>query len=142
MRRARSATILSMGAVMFLWTNLSFAESPHGTVWGRQSARTGRGWVQFRAYVLYAGATVSNSRGSSSSRFYRLNHRLGQLIIVMPTEMPEIPWHQLWLKGDDQLFTTLAAEELLFKEIEISGLLREYQLTTGILELVSIQVAR
>ena len=38
------------------------------------------------------------------------------------------------------MFETLSAEENLFKDIEISGLLREYLPTMGIVDLPTVQV--
>jgi hypothetical protein len=51
-----------------------------------------------------------------------------------------LQYHQLWLRGDDQLFATLAAEENRFKEIKVSGLLREYLPTSEMLDLASVQI--
>jgi hypothetical protein len=51
-----------------------------------------------------------------------------------------LPYHRLWLKGEDSMFARLLAEERLFVEIRLFGLLREYQPGTGILELGHIEV--
>ena len=46
-----------------------------------------------------------------------------------------LPSRRLWLKGGDQVFETLAAEETLFRKVEVAGLLREYLPTAGTLAL-------
>lgn len=51
-----------------------------------------------------------------------------------------LPYHSLWLNGEDRLFETLAAEENLFRDVEISGLLREYLPTMGIVDLPTVRV--
>jgi len=55
-------------------------------------------------------------------------------------ETAVLPYRHLWLRSEDRLFETLAAEENLFKEIEVSGLLREYLPTAGTLDLATVQV--
>jgi hypothetical protein len=50
-----------------------------------------------------------------------------------------LPYRRLWLRGGDQLFAALTAEENLFKEVEVSGLLREYLPTSGTLDLATVQ---
>jgi hypothetical protein len=36
-----------------------------------------------------------------------------------------LPAHRLWMRGGEHVWRVLAAEENFFKEIEVSGLLRE-----------------
>jgi len=71
---------------------------------------------------------------------YLLLHRRGSIVIQGFAEQPVLPYHRLWLKGEDSMFNKLLAEEQLFIEVRISGLLREYQPDTGILELGQIEV--
>jgi hypothetical protein len=71
---------------------------------------------------------------------YQLNHRLGHVVIEIPTDAAALPYHRLWLNGEDQLFETLAAEENRFKEVEITGQLREYRPTVGIVDLPTLRV--
>jgi hypothetical protein len=56
------------------------------------------------------------------------------------SRQPVLPYHWLWLKGDDQAFDKLLAKEQLFIEIRLSGPLREYLPDVGILDLGHIEV--
>ena len=140
MRRTRGATIVVIGVAMCLWASLVAGGQEYGGSWRGMGSWSGRGWVQFRGHVLCAGQTASTARGSSPSRFYRLNHRLGQVMMEVTAGAESLPYHSLWVNGEDRLFEVLAAEETLFKEIEISGLLREYRPTVGILYLPTLHV--
>ena len=82
----------------------------------------------------------STAHGNTFSRFYRLNHRLGQVVMEVTVGAEALPYHSLWMNSEDQVFETLAAEENLFKEVEVSGLLREYRPTVGILYLPTVQI--
>jgi hypothetical protein len=61
-------------------------------------------------------------------------------MMKIATGAPTLPYHSLWLNGEDRLFEMLAAEENLFKDIVISGLLREYAPTMAIVDLPTVQV--
>jgi hypothetical protein len=103
----------------------------------------GKGWVQFRGHVLCAGCTLEELRSTlpvPRNRLYQLNHRQGQVVMEVNPEDATLPYHRLWLKGTDDVFATLAAEENLFKEIEVSGLLREYLPTSGTLDLATVKI--
>ena len=139
MRRTRSAAILRIGALL-LWTSLVMGGQGYSGAWGRSGVGPGRRWVQFRGHVLCVGCTLKAERVVSSSRLYQLNHRLGQVVIKVTSGGPALPYRCVWVKGDDRLFETLAAEENLFRELEISGVLREHLPATGILELPIVQV--
>jgi hypothetical protein len=140
MRRTPSASILSIGMALFLWANLAIGGQEYGGAWSRIGSGPGKGWVQFRGHVLCAKQPASTAHGSTPSRFYRLNHRLGQVVIEVTVGAEELPYHSLWMNSEDQVFETLAAEENLFKEVEVSGLLREYRPTVGILYLPTVQI--
>jgi len=60
---------------------------------------------------------------------------------VLPGESV-LPYQRIWLKGTDQMFDTLAAEERRFSKVRLSGLLREHRLDVGILELAYIDVTQ
>ncbi len=62
---------------------------------------------------------------------YQLSHTKGQVVIeVKSASDPEVwsyfawPPH-IWVRAEDGLFEQLAAEKNLFKEVEITGLLRD-----------------
>jgi hypothetical protein len=139
MRSTQSMRILRIGALL-LWTSLVMGGQGYSGTWGRSGVGPGRRWIQLRGYVLCAGCTLNAKRAVSFPRLYQLNHRLGQVVMKATSDNHALPYRRLWLKGDDRLFERLAAEENLFRELEISGVLREYLPTTGILELPRVQV--
>ena len=58
---------------------------------------------------------------------------------VNPTDA-SLPAHRLWLRGGAHVWRMLAAEENFFKEIEVSGLLRESLPTLAILDLPDVRI--
>ncbi len=101
---------------------------------------SGRGWVQLRGRILCTHCTLRPQRALSSARLYQLTHRLEQVVIQVNSVSSPLPYRCLWLKSADRVFETLTAEENLFKEVESSGLVREYRLTSAVLDLVTVQV--
>ncbi len=142
MKRTRRAVLMSIG-VALLWASLvtggqGYIEDPGGF-----GFRLGKGWMQLRGHILCAGCTLEelhNAPPAPRSRLYQLNHRRGQVVMQVNPEDASLRYHRLWLKGGDELFEILAAEENLFKEIEVSGLLREYLPTSGTLDLATVRV--
>jgi hypothetical protein len=132
--------VLSIGAILLLWATLAVGGQEYGGGWSRIGSVPGKGWVQFRGHVLCSKHPASAAHGSSPSRVYRLNHRLGQVVMQVTVEAEALPYHSLWVNSEDHVFETLAAEENLFKEVEISGLLREFRPAVGILYLPTVQV--
>jgi hypothetical protein len=55
-------------------------------------------------------------------------------------EDASLPAHRLWLRGGEHVWRMLAAEEDFFKEIEVSGLLRESLPTLAILDLPDVRI--
>jgi hypothetical protein len=123
--------------IVLLWFSLVSGEWEY-----QRGSRVGAGkhWVQFTGRVLCSGSTHKAQPATSASRFYRIKHRRGQVVMKITAGASALSYHSLWLNGEDRLFETLAAEENLFKDIEISGLLREYLPTMGIVDLPTVQV--
>jgi hypothetical protein len=96
--------------------------------------------MQFTGRILCSGLTRKAQPAASTSRFYQIKHRRGQVVMKINAGASALPYHSLWLNGEDRLFEMLAAEENLFKDIEISGLLREYLPTMGIVDLPTVRV--
>jgi len=124
-------------SVVLLWVSLASGEWEY-----QRGPRIGAGkhWVQFTGRVLCSGSTRKVQPAVSTSRFYQIKHRRGQVVMKMTAGASALSYHSLWLNGEDRLFETLAAEENLFKDIEISGLLREYLPTMGIVDLPTVRV--
>ena len=136
MTRTRRVIIVSISVVL-LWVSLASGgqEYQRGSEVG-----AGKHWVQFTGRVLCSGPTRKMQRAVSASRFYQIKHRQGQVVMKITAEASTLLYHSLWLNGEDRLFEKLAAEENLFKDITISGLLREYLPTMGIVDLPTVQV--
>ncbi|MGE0824931.1 MAG: hypothetical protein AB7G75_17770 [Candidatus Binatia bacterium] len=96
--------------------------------------------MQFQGRVLYADSVSTTPRAAPTAHLYQLNHRLGHLVMEVTRGAADLPYHRLWLNGANQLFETLAAEENRFKDVEITGQLREYRPTVGIVDLPTVPV--
>jgi hypothetical protein len=92
---------------------------------------TGRGMVQIKGKVVCASCTLEEVRKThpTERKLYQLSHRRGQIVmgVIAVNEsamFDTLAWPpRLWVRGADSLWQRLSAEENLFKEIEISGLL-------------------
>jgi hypothetical protein len=94
--------------------------------------------------VVCVGCTVEEVHKASPDQhdLYLLSHRRGQVVIEVERASEPQLWRaltvspQLWVRASDELFTELTAEQNLFKEVEISGLLRN----TRTLDMVSVSI--
>lgn len=141
MKKIRKTVMLGMGAAM-LWTAFTTGVQGFSGTTGKIGSGIGKGWVQMHGHVLCAGCTLEDLKSGlrSPASLYQLNHRQGQVVMEVNSTNVDLPYRRLWLKGGDQLFATLSAEENLFREIEVSGLLREYLPTAGTLDLATVQI--
>jgi hypothetical protein len=126
--------------VVLLWASPASGGQEYDGARRGPGVGAGKHWVQFTGRVLCSGATHKTQRTVSTSRFYQVKHRRGQVVMKVTAGASAPSYHSLWLNGGDQLFETLSAEENLFKDVEISGLLREYHPTMGIVDLPTVQV--
>ena len=86
--------------------------------------------MQIKGTVLCAGCSLEEVRKAQpdTHHLYQLTHKLGRVVMrvssVNGSEMWDSPWPpQLWVRAKDSVFQQLSAEENLFKEVEITGLL-------------------
>jgi hypothetical protein len=92
---------------------------------------TGRGIVQIKGKVVCADCTLEEVRNMHphEQKFYQLSHRRGRVVIGVTavndaSMFDALAWPpRLWVRGADSLLRRLGAEENLFKEMEITGLL-------------------
>jgi hypothetical protein len=70
---------------------------------------------------------------------YELAHGDKQVVIEIAPKGVSLPYHHVWWRGADDAFATLTAQENLFKQFEISGVLREYPPTSGLLDRASVR---
>jgi len=91
-----------------------------------------RGTVQFAGKVVCVGCSLEDVRQAHPHQhdLYLLRHRQGQVVMEVKSVNEQPLWRslawppQLWVRAADQLFAQLTAEGNLFKEVEITGLLR------------------
>lgn len=103
----------------------------------------GQNWVHIQGKLLCTACTVQELRTTlpaPTPHLYQLNHRLGPSVIEAQPGKDPLPYQRLWLRGANQLSHFLAAEENMFKHIEVSGLLREYMPTSGVLDFATVRV--
>ena len=132
--------LLRGGGVFLIWLILVPGTYAYDS-WS--SAESRPRWIEISGCVLavtHAKDPLHPMPPHSSTASYLLLHRRGSLVLQSLTRQPVLPYHRLWLKGEDSMFARLLAEERLFVEIRLFGLLREYQPGTGILDLGHIEV--
>ncbi len=111
----------------------SLATSVQGQVPGGMGSLGGesRGIMYIKGSVVCAECTLDEARKAhpgERSKLYQLSHKQGQVVVKI-TEVNDSPrWShlgrpQLWVRAKDSVFAQLTAEENLFKEIQITGLL-------------------
>jgi len=90
----------------------------------------GRGMMQIKGKVVCAGCSLEEARKAQprEPKLYQLTHRRGQVVMKVSWVNESQMWSnsgssRLWVRAKDRVFQQLAAEENLFKEVEITGLL-------------------
>ena len=90
------------------------------------------GMTQLAGKVVCVGCSLEEVRQAHPHLhdLYLLRHRQGQVVMEVDTVSERPLWSylawppRLWVRADDKLFAQLTAEKNLFKEIGITGLLR------------------
>jgi hypothetical protein len=92
-----------------------------------------RGVTQIKGKVVCVGCSLDEMRAAQPElqRLYQLNHAQGQLVMTVESVNEVARWesivglsHHLAVRAPASLFQQLTAEENLFKEVVILGLLR------------------
>ena len=92
-----------------------------------------RGMTQITGSVVCVGCSLNEVRAAQPElhRLYQLNHPHGQLVMTVESVNEAARWesivglsHQISARAPASLFRQLTAEENLFKEVVILGLLR------------------
>ncbi len=94
---------------------------------------TGGVGLQLKGKVVCAGCSLAEAREARhdqwSNHLYRLAYRQKQVVMEVEWVSDSLRWYrlittpQIRLRGEDSLFEKLAAEENLFREIAVSGIL-------------------
>jgi hypothetical protein len=90
-----------------------------------------RSAVQIRGMIVCAQCSLNEIRETQPQRhhLYELTHKQGQVVMeVMQVNNPQTPIALAWpprfsVRAPDRVFGQLTAEENMFKEVEITGLL-------------------
>jgi hypothetical protein len=99
--------------------------------------------IHFRGQVVCAGCTLEDMRTTppaSRALLYELIHQQERVVMEVTPESASLPARRLWLRSGAQVWPVLTAEENFFKEIEVSGLLREPLPTLAILDLPDVHL--
>jgi len=129
--------------VLLLWASLVTGAQSENWRHERLRSELGKGWVQFHARILCAACSIKELPIAQPTRrkaLYELKHYTGQVVVEMTSQEEPLSYDRLWLKTDEQTFGNLMKEENLFKQIEVSGLLREYMPTSGTLDLATVTI--
>ena len=107
----------------------------HGQVAGGGLSSFGEessGMTQLTGKVVCVGCSLEEVRQAHPHLhdLYLLRHRQGQVVMEVETVNEQPLWSslvwppRLWVRAADTLIAQLTAEQNLFKEVEITGLLR------------------
>jgi hypothetical protein len=134
--------IMSIGAVVF---GATLATSVYGYAGVMSQYGTGitPERIHFRGHVVCAGCTLEElyaAPPTSRVLLYELTHQQERVVMEVNPEDAALPAPRLWLRGGDHVLRVLTAEENRFREIEVSGLLREPLPTLGILDLPDVRI--
>lgn len=113
----------------------SLTSSAYGLVGGLTGSVGGesRSMIQLKGNLVCAQCSldeVRHGQPSKASTLYQLTHQSGQVVIDISRVDDTSRWntllgpHRLSVRAHEQTFKTLMAEENMFKEVEITGMLR------------------
>jgi hypothetical protein len=93
-----------------------------------------RGITFFRGTIVCAGCSLEAAQAANPhlGHLYAFNSDHGQVVLNMDDADERMWWEtttglsdRVWLRGPDQVLSSLLAEENLFKKVEVAGLLRK-----------------
>ena len=93
-----------------------------------------RGVTFFRGTIICAGCSLEAAQAANPrlGRLYAFDSDRGQIVVRMNDADDRMWWeaitglsNRVWLRGPDEVLNSLMAEENLFKEVEVAGLLRK-----------------
>ena len=133
-----SRKVLGSGAML-----AALLMAPVALVYGQQSFGGGmplggelRGMTRFTGEVVCVGCSLEEARDvrQNTGDLYVLQHPKGQVVLQVDSfydASEHMRWesivglsHQVTARAPDRVFAELTAEENLFKQIEVTGLLR------------------
>jgi len=121
----------SLIAIILLTAIEAGAQVPGSS--GTVSGET-RGVTFFRGTIICAGCSLEAAQAANPrlGRLYAFDSDRGQIVVRMNDADDRMWWeaitglsNRVWLRGPDEVLNSLMAEENLFKEVEVAGLLRK-----------------
>lgn len=141
MRAIHQAMTVSVGTILLAVTLAPGVQRSVSATRG-SGPRIENGSVRLRGQIRCVDCTLQDVRTLPPPLpgcLYELAHGDKQVVIEIAPNGVSLPYHHLWWRGADGAFATLTAQENLFKQFEISGVLREYPPTAGILDQASVR---
>jgi hypothetical protein len=91
-----------------------------------------RGITEFKGKVVCVGCSLEEVQAAHPDQhgFHQLSHRKGQVVMEVDTVSEPQVWSyfalppRIAVRGEDKLFEKLTVEKNLFKEVDVTGLLR------------------
>jgi hypothetical protein len=120
-------------AAVLLLTGLSSGAHAQVAIGGFGSVfgGAGRELSQITGKVVCTGCNLEEVRKAQpgQNHLYQFNHKKGQLVMDVSSVDDQHRWRtlawppRLWIRASDQMLQKLTAEENLFKEVEITGII-------------------
>lgn len=126
-----SKTIRTSVAAVLMLAGVTTSAQGQGAAGVSAFGVGGKGVMQIRGSVVCVGCSLAEAREAQPGehRLYQFVHRQGQVVMkVSWVNNNSQRWSQsvlprIWLRAEDSLLQKLTAEENLFKEVEITGIL-------------------
>jgi hypothetical protein len=137
----RQAMTVRVGTILLAVTLATGVQGEVSATRGA-GARIENGSGQLRGQLRCVECTLKEVRALPPTWpgcLYELAPGDKQVVIEIAPKGVSRPYHHVWWRGADDAFATLTAQEHLFRQFEISGVLREYPPTSGLLDQVSVR---
>jgi len=126
-------------------TGLAAALLLAGITTGVQGQVSGRGLLHIKGSVVCEGCSLDEARKAQPNQpqLYQLTHEQGQIVMDVRSVNNSPTWRyfgwpaEIRVRAQDRLFEKLSAEENLFKDVEITGLLS----TTRALDIFEVTIS-
>ena len=139
---ARHQTMTVSVGIILLAVTLTTGVQGYVSATRGSGPRIEDGSVRLRGQIRCIDCTLKDVRAlppTWQGCLYELAHGDKQVVIEIAPKGVSLPYHHVWWRGADDAFATLTAQENLFRQFEISGVLREYPPTSGLLDQASVR---
>ncbi len=128
-RRSFTAVLLAAGMFTAVAASAQTGTYPGGSFGGEL-----RGGTRFHGTIVCANCTLEQAQAANPrlGHLYAFASHRGQVILHLQDADERMWWesiaglsNKVWLRAPDEVLASLTAEENLFKQVEITGLLRK-----------------